>query len=121
MAVNTKKIRWITGIIAFSFSLNTFAQVDEITVTARKKEESLQEIPLAIKAFDTEEIKRKGIDNFEDIAKNTAGARVQLLGVDQMWCAHWMHIDVCTRFGHLARGSRVVQVDVGQEDVLDLL
>ncbi|MEC9375170.1 MAG: TonB-dependent receptor [Pseudomonadota bacterium] len=57
----------------FFFSLSAFAQVDEITVTARKKEESLQDVPLAISAFDSDEISRKGIDSFDDVAKNTAG------------------------------------------------
>jgi outer membrane receptor protein involved in Fe transport len=50
-----------------------FAQVDEIVVTARKKAESVQDIPLSITSFDAEAIKRKGINNIGDIAKNTAG------------------------------------------------
>ncbi len=66
-------LRSLVYCIAFTMPLNAFAAVDEITVTARKKEESLQDIPLAITAFDSEMIERKGINNFEDIAKNTAG------------------------------------------------
>lgn len=47
--------------------------LEEIVVTVRKKAENLQEIPLAITAFDSETIKRKGINNLDALAKNTAG------------------------------------------------
>jgi outer membrane receptor protein involved in Fe transport len=50
-----------------------FAQIEEITVTARKEAENLQEIPLAITAFDEETIMRRGINNLDDLARNTAG------------------------------------------------
>jgi outer membrane receptor protein involved in Fe transport len=49
------------------------AQIEEIVVTARKKAENIQDIPLAITAFDAETIQRKGINNIADLAKNTAG------------------------------------------------
>jgi iron complex outermembrane receptor protein len=45
--------------------------LDEITVTARRREESLQEIPLAITAFTSADIQRAGIATFGDVAKLT--------------------------------------------------
>lgn len=46
---------------------------DEIVVTARKRAETLQTVPLAIAAFTTETIENAGIDNVEDIASLTPG------------------------------------------------
>lgn len=45
--------------------------LDEVTVTARRREESLQEVPLAITAFTATDIQRAGITNFGDVAKLT--------------------------------------------------
>ncbi len=47
--------------------------VDDIVVTARKKSESLQAVPLSIKAFDAVEIKSARIENLADVAKLTPG------------------------------------------------
>ena len=47
------------------------AQIEEIIVTARKRAESLQEIPLAVTAFTATDIERAGIARIEDIAKLT--------------------------------------------------
>lgn len=45
----------------------------EIVVTARKREEILQEVPLAITAFTARQIEDAGIDNIEDVARLTPG------------------------------------------------
>lgn len=45
----------------------------EIVVTARKREESLQEVPLSITAFGSAEIQRMGARNLEDLAYRTPG------------------------------------------------
>ncbi|MBL8643610.1 MAG: TonB-dependent receptor [Rhodospirillaceae bacterium] len=49
------------------------AQIEEIVVTARKREESLQEVPIVIQAFTSESIERKGIATLDDVAKLTSG------------------------------------------------
>ncbi len=41
--------------------------VDEIVVTAQKREENLQDVPIAITAFSALEIEEAGIDNTEDL------------------------------------------------------
>jgi iron complex outermembrane recepter protein len=47
--------------------------IDEIIVTARKREESLQDVPLAITAFSAEDFERRRIDDLDGIAAFTAG------------------------------------------------
>ena len=45
----------------------------EITVTARKKEESLQDVPLSVTAFDANAIKEVGLNSASDLAAFTPG------------------------------------------------
>lgn len=59
------------------------AQADEpegygpvITVTARKREENLLETPIAISAFSTEEIEKRGISSVTDLVDNTPGINI---------------------------------------------
>jgi len=49
------------------------AEIEEIVVTARKREESLQEIPLSVTAFSAQEIERAAFNDLEDISLNTPG------------------------------------------------
>jgi iron complex outermembrane recepter protein len=60
--------------VAFGFAAeDAAAQIEEIIVTTRKREESLQEIPLSITAFDSAALERNRIQNIEDLAKYTPG------------------------------------------------
>ena len=54
--------------VMLSVPLSGWAQIEEIIVTARKREENLQEIPLAVKVFGREEILRKGINTIDQVA-----------------------------------------------------
>ena len=47
--------------------------LEEIVVTARKREESLQDIPVSITAFTADQIERAGFLNLEDISMQTTG------------------------------------------------
>ncbi len=47
--------------------------LEEVVVTARKKEESLQEIPIAINAFTADDIARAAITGLEDISTLASG------------------------------------------------
>ncbi len=47
--------------------------LEEIVVTARKRVETIQEAPLTIQAFSTEQIEERGITNFQDLAKFSSG------------------------------------------------
>jgi iron complex outermembrane receptor protein len=54
--------------------------LEEIVVTARKREESLQEIPIAITAFSAEAIERSDIGDVRDIAKLAPNITLQTTG-----------------------------------------
>ena len=45
------------------------AQVDEITVTAQKKSESLQDVPVSIQAFGTQKLEELEVSAFDDYSK----------------------------------------------------
>jgi iron complex outermembrane receptor protein len=58
-----------------------FAQ--EVTVTARKREESLQNVPFSLVAPTEETLRNRGAETIEDISANVAGFSVQNLGPGQ--------------------------------------
>ena len=70
-----KKLSLFTFLSVFFIATiqDSFAQLEEIVVTARKREESLQEIPLSITAFDSASIERNRIQDIIDVAKYTTG------------------------------------------------
>ncbi len=49
------------------------ARMEEITTTARKSEENIQDVPIAISAFTAQEMERRGFRELEDVALATAG------------------------------------------------
>ena len=71
--LHSRKIAAVISLfILFSIeSLPVFAEsatIEEVIVTARKREESAQDVPVAIQAFDTEMIERYGATNLNEIA-----------------------------------------------------
>jgi iron complex outermembrane receptor protein len=56
---------------------------EEITVTARKKEETLQQVPISVAAPTESELRDRGAQTIEDVAANVAGFTVQNLGPGQ--------------------------------------
>lgn len=62
----------VTSAIALSaLAVPAFAQIEEIIVTAQKREESMQSVPIAVTAFDSDALKDKQIDDFSDLQFNT--------------------------------------------------
>ncbi|HEX9708291.1 MAG TPA: TonB-dependent receptor [Steroidobacteraceae bacterium] len=55
----------------------------EVTVTARKRAESLQDVPFAISARTEDALRQAGAQNIEDVSRNVAGLSVQNLGPGQ--------------------------------------
>ena len=51
----------------------TTITLEEITVTARKREESLQDTPVAVSAFTAENIQNFSMESIDDIARYTPG------------------------------------------------
>ncbi|HXG59346.1 MAG TPA: TonB-dependent receptor [Thermoanaerobaculia bacterium] len=56
---------------------------EEVTVTARKREETVQEVPISVAAPSEQELRDRGADDLEDVAANVAGFTVQNLGPGQ--------------------------------------
>jgi len=65
------------GVLASVMALTAHAPVayglDELVVTARKRAENLQDVPLAITAFGADSLKQRSITQLEDIAALTPG------------------------------------------------
>ena len=63
-----------------------FAQqnlLEEIIVTASKREQSIQDVPFSINAQTQRDIERAGATNIEEISRNVAGLSIQNLGPGQ--------------------------------------
>ncbi|MSO97282.1 MAG: hypothetical protein EXR11_03550, partial [Rhodospirillaceae bacterium] len=75
---NQKSVRIFTAAVVLTATFagvatEAFAQIEEIVVTTRKREENLQDVPIVITAFSAASIERKGIASLEDVAKYTNG------------------------------------------------
>ena len=58
-------------------STPAYAQsLEEVVVTARRREESLQDVPLSVTAFSGEAIDRAGFTNLEDVSMQTTGLQL---------------------------------------------
>ncbi|MSO97434.1 MAG: TonB-dependent receptor [Rhodospirillaceae bacterium] len=83
----SQKSRIALGISALALSaalvMPVSAQValEEIVVTARKREESLQEIPIAISAFSAAQLERAGFKDLHELSLNVAGLQYHSLGL----------------------------------------
>lgn len=56
---------------------------DEVVVTARKKEETVQDVPFSIAAPTESQLRDRGAETMEDVSVNVAGFTVQNLGPGQ--------------------------------------
>ncbi len=56
---------------------------ETVTVTARKREESLQEVPFSVAAPTEEILRERGVDSLEGVSANVAGFSIQNLGPGQ--------------------------------------
>lgn len=63
-----------SALIVLALAFPAFAQdddskqgIDEIIVTATKREQSIQDVPIAVSAFQADELENRGIDELEDL------------------------------------------------------
>ena len=64
----------VFSFLIISFSPNSFSQeIEEVVVTATKKEESLQDVAIAVEAFTTDDIAVQQIFDMSDIAESVPG------------------------------------------------
>lgn len=75
-----KRSKWLStamavGVAATSYPMMGMAQdgVEEIIVTARKREETLMEVPVAVSVLTAEDIERRGVLNLQDVGMFTPG------------------------------------------------
>jgi iron complex outermembrane recepter protein len=59
------------------------ASDDEIFVTARRREESLQDVPLAVTAFTAESLREKAITNQDDLVAHTPSLQIRSNGAQR--------------------------------------
>ncbi|MEB3323273.1 MAG: TonB-dependent receptor plug domain-containing protein, partial [Synechococcaceae cyanobacterium] len=57
--------------------------MEEITVTATKRETTIQDVPFSINAQTADDIQRTGATDIEELSRNVAGLTVQNLGPGQ--------------------------------------
>jgi iron complex outermembrane receptor protein len=59
------------------------ADIEEITVTATKRETTIQDVPFSINVQTQKDIQRSGASDIEELSRNIAGLTVQNLGPGQ--------------------------------------
>lgn len=72
LATNVSIIALSAVLVAPDLAVAQQTALEEIVVTARKREESLQDVPLAITAFSADMIEKSGIRSIGDVAKLTS-------------------------------------------------
>ena len=89
--MNSIDFRKLLAVLALCVTGTAFAQQDdarssgleEITVTAQRRAESLQTVPLAITAFSADELQRQGIDNIKSLTERVPGLTMGQLNPGQ--------------------------------------
>ncbi len=85
------------AISAIAMAGQAAAQLDEIVVTAQKRAESLQDVPISVSAFDADALERQQIDGFADLQftvpnvsyskTNFSGSNFQIRGIGTLLTA----------------------------------
>jgi outer membrane receptor protein involved in Fe transport len=88
MTSDAKTTQWL-ALTAALLALGTAgtaqaqADIEEITVTATKRESTIQDVPFSINVQTQEDIQRSGASDIEELSRNIAGLTVQNLGPGQ--------------------------------------
>src|SRR5512139_793246 len=61
----------VMGVALAAFSVDALA-VDEVIVTTRKREENLQQVPIAVEALTAEMLEEKGIVSLKDVVEQSS-------------------------------------------------
>ncbi|MEO0972975.1 MAG: TonB-dependent receptor plug domain-containing protein, partial [Pseudomonadota bacterium] len=73
----------VTGVLALGAAHGQGTEVEEVVVTATKRESTIQDVPFSINAQTQQDIQRAGAQNLEDVSRNVAGLTIQNLGPGQ--------------------------------------
>ncbi|MFT5046563.1 MAG: iron complex outermembrane receptor protein [Porticoccaceae bacterium] len=72
----SKKFALLVGFLSSCLSFNSYAQLEEIVVTAQKRAQSANDIGITVNAFTGQELKDLGVFSAEDLAIYTPGLTV---------------------------------------------
>ncbi|MBL8202280.1 MAG: TonB-dependent receptor plug domain-containing protein [Chromatiales bacterium] len=61
---------WMTFAVIQALPMVASAQIEEVVVSTRRREESLQDVPIAVSALTSEQIQQQGITDLKDIVAN---------------------------------------------------
>lgn len=92
--------------LAFSMELSAASIMEEVVVTAQKREQDVQDVPIAISAFNGETLKDMGVENVSDIGRFTAGVE--------------MHNDNTTQPTYNIRGIQTSDFTIGSDPAVAL-
>lgn len=83
--IRSRPVSLVAAAVALAIGHGAWGQVvlGEVTVTARKRAESLQDVPFAVSARTEDALRNAGASNIEDVSNNVAGFTVQNLGPGQ--------------------------------------
>jgi outer membrane receptor protein involved in Fe transport len=59
--------------------------LEEVVVTARKREESVQEVPIAVSAFSSDQLRDAGVSSLKDMANQVPGVSIDSGSIGQIW------------------------------------
>jgi outer membrane receptor protein involved in Fe transport len=59
----------VAGVVALAVATDGIAQVEEVIVSTRKREENLQEVPIAVQAFGEQQVEQLGLNDVRDLSK----------------------------------------------------
>lgn len=80
--LNKSKLAQAIGLTLSVSPLTTYAQLEEVIVTATKRAESVQDVGLSVQAFDEEALKRGGITDASRVELLVSGVNYAFVGND---------------------------------------
>lgn len=67
----SRPVTVVAGFVALGVAGDGLAQVEEVIVSTRKRDENLQEVPIAVTAFSAEQAERLALNDVRDLSKLT--------------------------------------------------
>ena len=109
-----------TGVLGLALSPIAQAVIEEIVVTAQKRESDLQDTPIAITAFDGDAIERNQIEDFRDIALRTPGLVFAQTDAMSIIALRGVGLDITSLGGETAVAAYQDGVYLGQSFTLSM-
>lgn len=77
------RISLVALVVGIASTANAAGEIDEVVVTATKRDSTIKDVPFSINAQTQDDIRRSGATNLEEVSRNVAGLIVQNLGPGQ--------------------------------------